>query len=157
MPSVFGKASRRRSDKHFTAPSEEEAANWANVFANHCHVNVIKVSPKERKGTPVKEKDAVDVRIVCKPGPVMLVVVNPRSGRGKASKVFRTKVKPVLEVRVSCCLFHDTFAEFVLIYCTYIFSHFLRPKSGIACWELEVFTGDARVMFRPFIAQLCAY
>lgn len=98
VPRVFGKSSRRRNDKHFTAPSEEEATNWANAFANHCHVNIIKVSPKERKGTPVKEKVAVDMKIVCKPGPMMLVVVNPRSGRGKASKVFQTKVKPILEL-----------------------------------------------------------
>ena len=69
-------------------------------------MNIIKVPPKERKGIPVKEKVAVDMKIVCKPGPVMLVVVNPRSGRGKASKVFRTKVKPILEVRLSCCFFY---------------------------------------------------
>jgi hypothetical protein len=113
VPRVFGKSSRRRNDKHFTAPSEEEATNWANAFANHCHVNIIKVSPKERKGAPVKEKVAVDMKIVCKPGPMMLVVVNPRSGRGKASKVFQTKVKPILEVRLLCCFFtHINFYTF---------------------------------------------
>ena len=53
-----------------------------------CHVNIIKAFLEEQKGIPVKEKIAVDMKIVYKPGLVMLVVVNPHCGRGKVSKVF---------------------------------------------------------------------
>lgn len=104
VPCSFGKARRRRHDMQFIAPSEEEALRWANVFSDQgCYVNVRKAPPMKeqpRKGTPVKQKVVVDVQIKVKPGPLMLVVLNPRSGRGKARKVFRSKVQPILEVSI---------------------------------------------------------
>uniref|UniRef100_A0A7I4BN80 DAGKc domain-containing protein n=2 Tax=Physcomitrium patens TaxID=3218 RepID=A0A7I4BN80_PHYPA len=98
VPSCLGEHRRRRNDLHFAAPSQEEAANWVNAFANYCHVNFNKLPAKEQKGASVKEEVVMKVPIKCKPGPVMLVVLNPRSGKGKASKVFRTKVLPILEL-----------------------------------------------------------
>lgn len=102
MPSSFGKPRRRRMDMHFKASSSEEAVRWATAFGEQgCYVNLLpcpeKLSQQQAKGSPVKEQVVTHVPMKRYYQHRMLVVLNPHSGRGRARKVFRTKVQPILE------------------------------------------------------------
>lgn len=95
----LGEHRRRRVDLALCSTQvKKKLLNWVNAFANSCHENFNKLPAKEQKGASVKEEVVMKAPIKCKPGPVMLGVLNPRSGKGKASKVFRTKGLPILEV-----------------------------------------------------------
>jgi hypothetical protein len=102
VPSSFGKPRRRRMDMHFKASSSEEAVRWATAFGDQgCYVNLLpcpeKLSQQQAKGSPVKEQVVTHVPMKRYYQHRMLVVLNPRSGRGRARKVFRIKVQPILE------------------------------------------------------------
>jgi hypothetical protein len=90
-------------DMHFKASSSEEAVRWARAFGEQgCYVNLLpcpeKLSQQQAKGSPVKEQVVTHVPMKQYYQHRMLVVLNPHSGRGRARKVFRTKVQPILEL-----------------------------------------------------------
>jgi len=89
----------------FRTSNKEEALRWATAFGEHgCHVNVLPSPPKQHQlqinGSPPVKEQVVMVQspVKCRPQPVMLVVINPLSGQGRALKVFYSKVQPIFEV-----------------------------------------------------------
>lgn len=102
VPETFGRARRCRTDLHFTASTVEEALGWVAAFAQQgCYIQFLPHPNSSKKGsastettTPSAAKEAVK----CRASREMLVVLNPKSGRGRARKVFRSKVQPILEV-----------------------------------------------------------
>ncbi|BBN18411.1 sphingosine kinase [Marchantia polymorpha subsp. ruderalis] len=102
VPETFGRARRCRTDLHFTASTVEEALGWVAAFAQQgCYIQFLPHPNSSKKGsastettTPSAAKEAVK----CRASREMLVVLNPKSGRGRARKVFRSKVQPILEL-----------------------------------------------------------
>ncbi|KAL3677372.1 hypothetical protein R1sor_027320 [Riccia sorocarpa] len=103
VPETFGRARRSRTDLHFTAATKEEALGWAAAFAHQgVHVNFLPNPITSKKGhttsaASVPSRSAKEA-VKSRPSPKMLVVLNPKSGRGRAGRVFRNKVQPVLEL-----------------------------------------------------------
>ncbi|KAL2609148.1 hypothetical protein R1flu_027721 [Riccia fluitans] len=103
VPETFGRTRRSRTDLHFTAATKEEALGWAAAFAHQgVHVNFLPNPNISKKGhtasaTAAPSRPAKEA-VTCRPSPKMLVVLNPKSGRGRAGRVFRSKVQPVLKL-----------------------------------------------------------
>ncbi|KAH7293884.1 hypothetical protein KP509_28G046500 [Ceratopteris richardii] len=66
------RAHRRRQDINFLAPTPEEACKWVDY-----------------------QNDSLDCQLDSR---MMLVVLNPRSGRGRARKIYDSKVEPILKL-----------------------------------------------------------
>lgn len=95
---------RSRKDFRFLASSSEEAIQWVSGFADlQCFV---KCSPHPMSSS--RKKSAKDLvasdplfdqpYIKCKRPPRIFVILNPRSGHGRSSKVFHGKVQPIFEL-----------------------------------------------------------
>lgn len=110
--SCFLKSRRSQKDFRFLASSSEEALQWVNAFADqHCYVNLLPhplASSKKQASDLVTNEFPPESYVRCKNPPKMLVILNPRSGRGRSSKVFHRKVEPIFKVCsrtvISCCL-----------------------------------------------------
>ncbi|PKA50204.1 Sphingoid long-chain bases kinase 1 [Apostasia shenzhenica] len=96
----------KRSQKDFCllASTSEEATRWVSGFAEQqCFV---KCSPHPMGSS--SKKSATDMAAIeplfdqpyikCKSPPKILVILNPRSGHGRSSKVFHGKVEPIFEL-----------------------------------------------------------
>lgn len=102
--SCIFKPNRCRKDFRFLASSSEEAIQWVSGFADLQFF--VKCSPHPMSSSRKKSaKDLVgsdplfgEPYIKCKSPPRIFVILNPRSGHGRSSKVFHGKVQPIFEV-----------------------------------------------------------
>lgn len=96
------KTRRSRKDYRFLASSLEEALQWVSGFADQqCFVNCLPhplVSSKKQASDLVAIDSHPESHIKCKSPPKVLVILNPRSGRGRSSKVFEGMVEPIFKV-----------------------------------------------------------
>ncbi|KAL6985066.1 sphingosine kinase [Sarracenia purpurea var. burkii] len=100
--SCFMKSGRSRKDIRFLASSSEDALQWVSGFADQqCFVNCLP-HPLKQTSDMVVSDFAFGSHIKSKSPPKMLVILNPRSGRGRSSKVFHGMVEPIFKV---CCHF----------------------------------------------------
>lgn len=101
--SCFIKPRRTRKDYRFLASSTEEAIQWVGGFADQqCFVNCLPhplVSSKKQASSELFLTDTPPELIFrCKSPPRMLVILNPRSGHGRSSKVFHGIVEPIFKL-----------------------------------------------------------
>lgn len=103
--SCFMKPQRCRKDYRFLALNPEEALQWVNAFADqHCYINCLPhplVSSKKQPSEFVSGDlfyEPFEPYVKCKSPPKMLVILNPRSGRGRSSKVFHGMVEPIFKL-----------------------------------------------------------
>ncbi|XP_061344851.1 sphingoid long-chain bases kinase 1 isoform X2 [Gastrolobium bilobum] len=101
--SCFIKSRRSRKDFRFVASSVEEALHWVGGFADQqCFVNCLPhplVSSKKQASSELLQTDTPpELLFRCKTPPKMLVILNPRSGRGRSSKVFHGIVEPIFRL-----------------------------------------------------------
>lgn len=101
--SCFIKSRRSRKDFRFVASSIEEALQWVGGFADqHCFVNCLPhplLSSKKQASSELFPTDTPpELLFRCKTPPKMLVILNPRSGRGRSSKVFHGIVEPIFRL-----------------------------------------------------------
>ncbi|RYR07093.1 hypothetical protein Ahy_B05g074411 isoform A [Arachis hypogaea] len=101
--SCFVKAQRSRKDYRFVASTKEEAIQWVGGFADQqCFVNCLPhplVSSKKQASSELLPSDTPpELLFRCKTPPKMLVILNPRSGRGRSSKVFHNIVEPIFKL-----------------------------------------------------------
>lgn len=93
---------RSRKDFRFLAPTPEDAHQWVSGFADQqCFVNCLPhplVSSKKQTSNIAAPDFPPELPIKCKTPPKMLVILNPRSGRGKSTKVFHNKVEPIFKL-----------------------------------------------------------
>lgn len=104
--SCFIKPKRSRKDFYFEAPSVEKAVQWVAGFADQqCSINCLPqplVSSRKQGSSELFPIDtAPELLFRCKNPPKMLVILNPRSGHGRSSKVFHGIAEPILKV---CCV-----------------------------------------------------
>ncbi|XP_027114184.2 sphingoid long-chain bases kinase 1-like isoform X2 [Coffea arabica] len=96
--SCFVKSGRSRKDFRFLASTSEEALQWVGSFADQqCYVNCLPHPLKQASDFVVNEFPP-ESYIKCKSPPRMLVILNPRSGRGRSSKVFHGMVEPIFKL-----------------------------------------------------------
>lgn len=111
--SCFLKPQRRQKDFRFLASSSDEALQWVGGFADQqCFVNCLPHplgSSKKLGSDTVASCFPPEHYIKCKSPPRILVILNPRSGHGRSSKVFHGKVEPIFKVRFVCynCCFSN--------------------------------------------------
>ncbi|XP_010671256.2 sphingoid long-chain bases kinase 1 [Beta vulgaris subsp. vulgaris] len=103
--SCFMKPRRCRKDYRFLASNPDEALQWVNAFADQqCYINCLPhplVSSKKQASEFVSSDmffEPFEPYIKCKSPPKMLVILNPRSGRGRSSKVFHGMVEPIFKL-----------------------------------------------------------
>ncbi|KAK6241475.1 Diacylglycerol kinase [Theobroma cacao] len=101
--SCFIKPKRSRKDFRFLASSVEEAVQWVGGFADQqCFINCLPhplLSSKKQASSELFPVDAPPELVFrCKNPPKMLVILNPRSGRGRSSKVFHGIVEPIFKL-----------------------------------------------------------
>ncbi|XP_038684513.1 sphingoid long-chain bases kinase 1-like [Tripterygium wilfordii] len=101
--SCFIKPQRIRKDFRFLAATPEEAVQWVGGFADQqCFVNCLPhplLSSKKQASSELLPIDTPSELIFkCKSAPKMLVILNPRSGRGRSSKVFHGIVEPIFKL-----------------------------------------------------------
>ncbi|KAI3697157.1 hypothetical protein L6452_29953 [Arctium lappa] len=99
--SCFLKSGRSRKDFCFVASTPDEAFQWVTGFADqHCFVNCSPhplVSSK-KQDSEILATEFSYTHIKSKSPPRMLVILNPRSGRGRSSKVFHNLVEPIFKL-----------------------------------------------------------
>lgn len=101
--SCLFKPKRTRRDFRFYSSSSEEAIQWVKAFADqHCFVNCLP-HPMVCKKEPAAEIDDCEPlyeepSIKCRIPPKVLIILNPRSGRGRSSKVFHGKAEPIFQL-----------------------------------------------------------
>ncbi|KAI8569987.1 hypothetical protein RHMOL_Rhmol02G0319800 [Rhododendron molle] len=96
--SCFIKIGRSRKDIRFLASSSEEAHQWVSGFADQqCFVNCLP-HPLKQASDMVASDFSSDSHVKCKSPPKVLVILNPRSGRGRSSKVFHGMVEPIFKL-----------------------------------------------------------
>ncbi|KAJ0815948.1 putative sphingosine kinase [Helianthus annuus] len=94
--SCFTKSGRSRKDFRFLASTPDEAFQWVSGFADqNCFVDH---SPHQKHGSEMLPTDFSYSHIKSKSPPRMLVILNPRSGRGRSSKVFHNLVEPIFKL-----------------------------------------------------------
>ncbi|KAL2521621.1 sphingoid long-chain bases kinase 1 [Forsythia ovata] len=95
---LFMRRGKSLKDYRFVASTSEDALQWVNAFAyQQCYVNCLPhpmASKKHGSDSIVNEFPPESIR--CKSPPKMLVILNPRSGRGRSSKVFGL-VEPIFK------------------------------------------------------------
>ncbi|XP_012463741.1 sphingoid long-chain bases kinase 1 isoform X1 [Gossypium raimondii] len=101
--SAFIKPKRSQKDFRFLASSVEEAVQWVGGFADlQCYINCLPhplVSSKKQASSELFPMDTPPELVFrCKNPPKMLVILNPRSGRGRSSKVFHGIVEPIFKL-----------------------------------------------------------
>ncbi|TYH77871.1 hypothetical protein ES332_D04G185500v1 [Gossypium tomentosum] len=95
--------SRSRKDFYFEASSVEEAVQWLAGFADQqCSINCLPqplVSSRKQGSSELFPIDTPpELLFRCKNPPKMLVILNPRSGHGRSSKVFHGIAEPILKL-----------------------------------------------------------
>ncbi|XP_027358065.1 sphingoid long-chain bases kinase 1 isoform X1 [Abrus precatorius] len=98
--SCFIKSRRTHKDFRFVASSVEEALQWVGGFADQqCFVNCLphplQSSKKQASSELIHTDTPPELLFRCKTPPKMLVILNPRSGRGRSSKMFHGIVEPI--------------------------------------------------------------
>lgn len=107
--SCFIKSTRSRKDFRFLASTPEDAHQWVTGFADqNCFVNCLPHPLDSSKKQQQQQQQNSDLNaaanfsfeplIKCKSPPRMLVILNPRSGRGRSSKVFHRYVEPIFKL-----------------------------------------------------------
>ncbi|KAL9351167.1 hypothetical protein Peur_053847 [Populus x canadensis] len=101
--SCFMKPKRTRRDYRFLASSVEEALQWVGGFADQqCYINCLPhplASSKKQASSELLPTDPPpELLFKCKSPPKMLVILNPRSGRGRSTKVFHGIVEPIFKL-----------------------------------------------------------
>ncbi|KAI5575727.1 hypothetical protein BDE02_10G229800 [Populus trichocarpa] len=101
--SCFMKPKRTRRDYRFLASSVEEALQWVGGFADQqCFINCLPhplASSKKQASSELLPTDPPpELLFKCKSPPKMLVILNPRSGRGRSTKVFHGIVEPIFKL-----------------------------------------------------------
>ncbi|MFQ6648596.1 hypothetical protein Gotur_020706 [Gossypium turneri] len=101
--SCFIKPKRSRKDFYFEASSVEEAVQWLAGFADQqCSINCLPqplVSSRKQGSSELFPIDTPpELLFRCKNPPKMLVILNPRSGHGRSSKVFHGIAEPILKL-----------------------------------------------------------
>ncbi|WOL06258.1 sphingoid long-chain bases kinase 1-like [Canna indica] len=101
--SCFLKPQRFQKDFRFLASSPEEAMKWVQSFADQqCYINCLHhpvMSRKNQVPGVVASEPLYDLPYIkCKSPPRVLVILNPRSGHGRSSKVFHNKVEPIFKL-----------------------------------------------------------
>ncbi|KAL1545007.1 Sphingoid long-chain bases kinase 1 [Salvia divinorum] len=95
------KSGRSRKDFRFFASTPEDAIQWVNAFADQkCYVNCLPhpMASKKQNLDSIFNEFPPESYIRCKSPPKMLVILNPRSGRGRSSKVFNGLVEPIFKL-----------------------------------------------------------
>lgn len=92
----------KRKDLHFLAPRPDEASRWVAAFQSlNCFANYmpqpLPLSKRQGSTDDANNSPSDDVTS-CQSGRVMLVILNPRSGRGGARKIYDQKVEPLLKL-----------------------------------------------------------
>lgn len=107
----FGsKSERMQKDFRFLATTPDEAVQWVSGFAEqNCFVNLQPhplVSSKKQPSDLIKNESIFDQPAIKRRStPRILVILNPRSGHGRSSKVFHNKVEPIFKV------YFDTYTQ----------------------------------------------
>ncbi|XP_057520396.1 sphingoid long-chain bases kinase 1 [Amaranthus tricolor] len=103
--SCFMKPQRCQKDFRFLASNSDEALQWVNAFADQqCYINCLPhplVSSKKQSSELASSDflfEPFEPYIKCKSSPKMLVILNPRSGHGRSSKVFHKMVEPIFKL-----------------------------------------------------------
>lgn len=100
--SCFMKSRRTQKDLRFLSTTPHEAFRWINGFADQqCYVNLLPhpmASSKKHSSELIPFDAMLDPYVKCRSPPKILVVLNPRSGHGRSSKVFHGKVEPIFKV-----------------------------------------------------------
>ncbi|KAG8391113.1 hypothetical protein BUALT_Bualt01G0154200 [Buddleja alternifolia] len=98
---LFSKSGRSQKDLRFITSTPEDALQWVNAFADQqCYVNCLPhpMASKKQSTDSVFNEFPPESYIRCKTPPKMLVILNPRSGRGRSSKVFHGLVEPIFKL-----------------------------------------------------------
>ncbi|KAK3156921.1 hypothetical protein QOZ80_2AG0113830 [Eleusine coracana subsp. coracana] len=100
--SCFMKPIRTQKDLRFLSTSPHEAFRWVNSFADQqCYVNLLPhpmASSKKHSSELIPFDAMFDPYVKCRSPPKILVILNPRSGHGRSSKVFHGKVEPIFKL-----------------------------------------------------------
>lgn len=100
--SCIFKPQRSQKDLCFLASSPDEAIQWVSGFADQqCFVKCLPhpmVSSKKSSDLLASIPLYDQPPIKCKSPPRVLVILNPRSGHGRSSKVFHGKVEPIFQL-----------------------------------------------------------
>ena len=100
--SCFMKRRRTQKDLKFVSTSPHEAFRWVNSFADQqCYINLLPhpmASSKKHSSELIQFDAMFDPYVKCRSPPKILVILNPRSGHGRSSKVFHGKVEPIFKV-----------------------------------------------------------
>ncbi|MCO5570901.1 hypothetical protein L7F22_024631 [Adiantum nelumboides] len=98
----FQKRLRKRKDSHFLALNSEEALNWTEAFESlkfYVNHSPHPLPSAKRQNSKLDAQDLPSVVApCCRIGRAMLVILNPRSGRGRARKVYDSEVEPILKL-----------------------------------------------------------
>ncbi|ONK80337.1 uncharacterized protein A4U43_C01F16580 [Asparagus officinalis] len=101
LPCIF-KPQRSQKDFCFLASSLEEAIQWVSGFADQqCFVKCLPhpMASSKKSSDLLASIPFFDQQpIKCKSPPRVLVILNPRSGHGRSTKVFHGKVEPIFEL-----------------------------------------------------------
>ncbi|KAJ3680117.1 hypothetical protein LUZ60_016395 [Juncus effusus] len=95
------KSERTQKDFRFLAPSADEAVQWVSGFADQgCFVNLHPhpLSKKDKMEKEVSDMIFDQPAIKRRSPPRILVILNPRSGHGRSSKVYHNKVEPIFKL-----------------------------------------------------------
>ncbi|XP_051124032.1 sphingoid long-chain bases kinase 1-like isoform X2 [Andrographis paniculata] len=98
---LFMKSGRTRKDFRFFAPTSEDAIQWVNAFADQqCYVNILPhpMASKKQSSELSFNEFPPEAYVRCKIPSKMLVILNPRSGHGRSSKVFQGLVEPIFKL-----------------------------------------------------------
>ncbi|XP_010941093.1 sphingoid long-chain bases kinase 1 isoform X2 [Elaeis guineensis] len=101
--SCFSKPCRNQMDYRFLASNSEEAIQWVSSFANQqCFVNCLPhpmLSSQKQSSNIVARNPLYDLpHFKSRTPPKVLVILNPRSGHGRSSRVFHGEVEPIFKV-----------------------------------------------------------
>lgn len=100
--SCFMKPRKIQKDLRFLSTSPHEAFRWVNGFADQqCYVNLLPhpmASSKKHSSELIPFDNMFDPCVKCRSPPKILVILNPRSGHGRSSKVFHGKVEPIFKL-----------------------------------------------------------
>ncbi|KAM0914065.1 hypothetical protein ACQ4PT_011765 [Festuca glaucescens] len=100
--SCFMKPRRTQKDLPFLSTTPHEAFRWINGFADQqCYVNLLPhpmASSKKHSSELIPFDAMLDPYVKCRSPPKILVILNPRSGHGRSSKVFHGKVEPIFKL-----------------------------------------------------------
>ncbi|KQJ97462.1 sphingoid long-chain bases kinase 1 [Brachypodium distachyon] len=100
--SCFMKPRRSQKDLRFLSAAPHEAFQWVNGFADQqCYVNLLPhpmASSKKHSSELIPFDAMLDPYVKCRSPPKILVILNPRSGHGRSSKVFHGKVEPIFKL-----------------------------------------------------------